>query len=65
MYQVDHSIDNADSVDQTAGKDAIVGIDFTGITGTITIDEYHNPVKSMIVIETVDGVYANATRVNP
>ena len=30
-------------------------VDFKGITGTLSIDEYHNPVKAVTILELVDG----------
>lgn len=65
MYLVAQAIKEAGSVDVKAVKDKIAGINFTGITGSITFDANHNPVKSAVVIELVNGVYAKATRVNP
>lgn len=66
MYLVAQAIEAAGSADTTKVRDAILATsDFTGITGSITFDEKHNPVKSAVVIELIDGVYAKATRVNP
>ncbi len=30
-------------------------VDFKGITGTLSIDEYHNPVKAVTILELIDG----------
>jgi len=66
MYLVAQAIEAAGSADTAKVRDAILATsDFTGITGSITFDEKHNPVKSAVVIELIDGVYAKATRVNP
>jgi len=39
--------------------------DFEGVTGTFTLDENHNPVKSAVVLELKDGVQTFKARVNP
>lgn len=39
--------------------------DFKGVTGTTSIDELHNAIKSVYIIELKDGVEASATVVNP
>jgi branched-chain amino acid transport system substrate-binding protein len=38
---------------------------FKGVTGSITMDEFHNPVKAAVVIELVNGVQTKAVRVQP
>lgn len=65
LYLVAQAIDNADSTDSAAVAAAVAAIDFTGLTGNITFDENHNPVKSAVVIGLVDGAYAESTLVNP
>lgn len=65
VYLLAQAIDEADSLDPAVISEKLSAINFTGITGTITFDEKHNPVKSAVVIEMVDGVYSNAIRVNP
>lgn len=66
MYLIAQSMEEAGSTDRTEIRDAILATSaFTGITGSITFDAKHNPVKSAVVIELVNGVYAKATRVNP
>lgn len=64
-YLVAQAIKEAGSTDPEAVAAAVAAISFTGITGSVTFDANHNPVKSAVVIELVDGVYAKATRVNP
>ncbi|GFH43526.1 branched-chain amino acid ABC transporter substrate-binding protein [Lactococcus hodotermopsidis] len=39
--------------------------DFDGVTGEITVDKDHNPVKSAIVVKLVDGKEDSATIVKP
>lgn len=37
-------------------RDAMAStVDFKGITGTLSIDEFHNPVKAVTILELVDG----------
>jgi len=38
---------------------------FTGVTGTLSVDEYHNPVKSIIVIGLENGKQVSAVKINP
>jgi len=38
---------------------------FKGVTGSITMDEFHNPVKAAVVIELANGVQVKAVRVQP
>ena len=39
--------------------------DFEGVTGTMSIDEKHNPVKGVVIIESVDGQQTMNTRIQP
>lgn len=39
--------------------------DFEGVTGTMSIDEKHNPVKGVVIIESVDGRQTMNTRIQP
>ena len=38
---------------------------FKGVTGTITFDELHNPIKSVLVVSLVDGVQFESIEVQP
>ena len=50
------AITRADSADPVKIKEALEKTqDFTGITGKMSIDEQHNPVKNIVVIEYKDG----------
>jgi branched-chain amino acid transport system substrate-binding protein len=53
----------ADSVKLTAALAQIK--DFQGITGKMSIDEQHNPVKAGVVIEFKDGAQIMNTRIQP
>lgn len=47
-------------------KDALAKVkDFTGVTGKMTIDANHNPIKAGIIIEYKDGKQILKTRVQP
>ncbi|HCS75225.1 MAG TPA: ethanolamine utilization protein EutJ [Clostridiales bacterium] len=59
------SIDRAEKLDGESVKDALAAtVDFKGVTGTFTIDENHNPVKDLIVIELVDGKQHSSERLS-
>lgn len=46
-------------------NEAIKNASFTGVTGSFTFDENtHTPLKSVLVVELVDGVQSNATEVS-
>ena len=60
------AIKQAGSTDSEAVSAALANIeDFKGVTGTISFDELHNPVKSVLVVELVDGVQTSSVEVNP
>ena len=45
-------------------RDAMAAtVGFQGVTGTITIDAYHNAVKPVVVVEIADGVQVSSIRV--
>lgn len=47
-------------------KDALAKIkDFEGVTGKMTIDEQHNPIKAGVIIEFKDGNQVMRTRIQP
>lgn len=47
-------------------KDALASTkDFSGITGTFSVDENHNAIKSITIIEMKDGVQTFLTKVEP
>lgn len=51
--------------DAEAVKGALDEIEFNGITGSFTFDDTHTPVKSVLVVELVDGVQEDAVNVTP
>ncbi len=63
-YVVD-SIDRAEKLDGESVKNAMAATaDFKGVTGTFTIDENHNPIKDLIVIELADGKQYSSERLS-
>lgn len=60
------AIKDANSADPAAVTAALSKIkDFQGITGKMTIDEKHNPVKAGVIIEFKDGKQVMNTRIQP
>lgn len=65
-YMLFKAIDNADSTDPAAIRDALEGLEsFDGVTGDISFDELHNAVKPAFLIELKNGAPVKATIVNP
>ena len=57
------AIGRASDLTGEAVKDALVATtDFSGITGSFSVDENHNPVKSIVVIEMQDGVAVSSMK---
>ncbi len=51
------------SLDSEALKEALAATkDFTGVTGSFSIDENHNPVKAIVVVGLENGVQATAVK---
>lgn len=60
------AISRAESLTGEAIKDALEATEnFIGVTGTLSVDENHNPVKSIFVIELKDGEQHSSVKVNP
>jgi branched-chain amino acid transport system substrate-binding protein len=60
------AITEANSTDPQKITDALANIkDFQGVTGKMTIDEQHNPVKAGVIIEFKDGSQTVNTRIQP
>ena len=58
------AIKRADSTDPVKVKDALLATkDFKGVTGSITFDELHNAIKSVLVVEVKDGVQTNSVEI--
>ena len=62
-YFVADAIERAGAADPEKIKEAMASTkDFTGVTGTISIDENHNPIKSIVIIGLENGVPASSER---
>lgn len=60
------AIKRAGSADPVKIKDALAQTkDFEAITGKMSIDEHHNPVKAAVVIEMKDGKQTFRTKIQP
>lgn len=60
------AIQRAGTTDPAAIKDALASTkDFAGVTGTFSMGEDHNPIKSIVVIGLEDGVQATSVKVDP
>lgn len=60
------AIKNANSTNPEDIKNALANIkDFEGVTGKMTIDKQHNPVKAGVIIEFKDGKQVMNTRIEP
>jgi branched-chain amino acid transport system substrate-binding protein len=65
-YFIADAIERAGTADPVKIKDALEETkDFDGVTGTVTVDENHNAIKSAIIIELKDGEQANAIKYDP
>ncbi|OPJ64904.1 ABC transporter substrate-binding protein [Clostridium oryzae] len=65
-YFAADAIKRAGSADREKIKNALASTkNFKGVTGTITIDKKHNPVKSITVLQVKDGVPTFLKKVNP
>ena len=51
--------------DKEAINDAVAKMEFSGVTGDFKFDATHTPIKSVLVVELVDGVQENAVSVTP
>lgn len=66
VYLLKDAIERAGSLDPVAIKDALAATkDLPLVTGTVTIDENHHPIKATTVVEFVDGEQNFKTKVNP
>jgi branched-chain amino acid transport system substrate-binding protein len=49
------AISNAKADDTTKVRDALVAINFQGVTGNITYDAQHNPIKAAVIMQVTGG----------
>ena len=60
------AIEKAGSADPVKIGEAMAKIaGFKGVSGEVTFNEEHNPIKSAVIIEHKDGVQTFKTKVNP
>jgi branched-chain amino acid transport system substrate-binding protein len=59
------SIEKAGSDDPAKVKDAMAAIKIDGVSGSITFNELHNPVKAAVMLQVKDGQIKYVSTVNP
>jgi len=59
------AIKNAGADDTAKVKDALASIKMEGVSGAITFDQNHNPIKSAVVLHVTNGKVEFASTVNP
>jgi branched-chain amino acid transport system substrate-binding protein len=59
------AIQKAGADDPAKVKDTVAGISFDGVSGKITFDAQHNPIKSAAIVGVKDGQKTYAGTVNP
>jgi branched-chain amino acid transport system substrate-binding protein len=59
------SIEAAGVDDPSVVKDAMAGISYEAVSGTITFDEFHNPIKSAAILQVKDGAIVFADSIAP
>ncbi|MFO7586292.1 MAG: ABC transporter substrate-binding protein [Anaerolineales bacterium] len=59
------SIEAAGVDDPSVVKDAMAGIRYEAVSGTITFDEFHNPIKSAAILQVKDGAVVFADSIAP
>ena len=63
---VAEAIKNADSTEPAKISEAMAKINgFSGVSGSVTFDDKHNPVKSAVILEYKDGAQSLKTKINP
>jgi branched-chain amino acid transport system substrate-binding protein len=50
------AIEKAGTEDTTQVAEALAGITWDGVTGSISFDAQHNPIKNAVVIQVADGI---------
>jgi branched-chain amino acid transport system substrate-binding protein len=66
VYLLKDAIERAGSTDSVAIKDALAKTkDLRLVTGVVTIDENHHPIKTTTVLEFKDGKTVFKTKINP
>ena len=65
-FLVAEAIKNAGSTEPAKISEAMAKINgFSGVSGSVTFDDKHNPVKSAVILEYKDGAQSLKTKINP
>lgn len=59
------AISDAGSTDKDKIKEALKNMEYKGVTGMVTFDENGDPIKSVSIIQMVDGQYKMFTKLDP
>ena len=59
------AIEKAGVSDPAKVKDALAGISWEGVSGTITFDQFHNPIKAAVILQVKDGKIVYVATVAP
>ena len=59
------AIESAGVDDPDKVKDALENINWEGVSGTITYDEHHNPIKAAVILQVKDGEIVFVSSVAP
>ncbi len=59
------AIEKAGKDDPAAVKDAMATLEYEAVSGLVTFDEFHNPIKSAVVMQVVNGEVVFAESIAP
>lgn len=60
------AVGRAENLNGESIKNALEATEnFVGITGTLSVDEFHNPVKSIVIVGLENGKQVSAVKINP
>lgn len=59
------AIEEAGAPDKALIQQALVNIEFNGITGSFSFDDSHTPIKSVLVVTLENGIQTNAESISP
>ncbi|HID89631.1 MAG TPA: branched-chain amino acid ABC transporter substrate-binding protein, partial [Anaerolineae bacterium] len=59
------AIEKAGTDDAVKVAETMAGMEFDVVSGHISFDEYHNPVKSAVILQVKDGEIHYITTVSP
>lgn len=65
-YLVADALERAGEADPVKLKDALAATDgFKGVTGSLTMDEFHNPIKAVTILKVEDGAPVFHSKLEP